>query len=633
MKDAVQILREYWKYDSFRPLQREIINSILEKKDTLAILPTGGGKSICFQVPALASEGLCLVISPLIALMKDQVENLRKKGITALSIFSGMSRKEVVNTLKIAGNSNCKFLYVSPERLQTNLFKEYVPSLGISLIAVDEAHCISQWGYDFRPPYLKIAELRKELPNVPVLALTASATPIVQKDICEKLLFREENIFRQSFERANLSYSVFNIDSKLNKILEILNNVPGTGIVYCRSRKNTKEIAQLLKLNNINASFYHAGLPQEERNQKQQAWINNEIRVIVCTNAFGMGIDKPDVRTVVHVDIPDCVENYYQEAGRAGRDGKKAYAVLLYREKELKELEEQIETQFPSEDQIKSVYQALMNYLQLPAGSGRETYFDFDLRDFIKKFPFDLHTVMSSMKVMQQEEIIGYNEIVFQASTVQFTTSKKYLFEFEQTYPQSENIIKTLLRTYEGIFDFPVTISEKLIASLIKTDESKTKEQLLFLHKSGIIEYNPQKDNPQVYCFTDRARTEDLKINLKNLEARKKVYRERIEKMISYVTQTKKCRASFIAEYFGEKENKDCNVCDICLKKRSAALTETEFVDIHMRLLKLLQRPLHSKDLIRNLYGIRKEKAWEVIDLLQAENKIVVDEEGWIKKI
>src|ERR1700730_7270140 len=338
MSTPISILRAFWKFNSFRPLQEEIINSVLEKKDTLALLPTGGGKSVCFQVPAMVQDGLCLVISPLIALMKDQVENLRKKGITALAIYSGMTRKEVINTLKIAAHSNCKFLYVSPERLQTALFKEYLPSLDIRLITVDEAHCISQWGYDFRPPYLRIAELRTELPGVPVLALTASATPMVQKDICEKLLFQSSQIFRQSFERPNLSYSVFKVDSKINKLLEILNNVAGSSIVYCRSRKHSREIAQLLQLNRINASYYHAGLKAAERSERQQQWINDHTRVMVCTNAFGMGIDKPDVRTVVHIDPPDSLENYYQEAGRAGRDGKRSYAVLLYHEAELGEL-------------------------------------------------------------------------------------------------------------------------------------------------------------------------------------------------------------------------------------------------------------------------------------------------------
>ena len=380
------ILKEYWGYDSFRPLQEDIIRSILENKDVLALLPTGGGKSICFQVPAMATEGLCLVVSPLIALMKDQVENLRHRNITAYAIYSGMSRKEVLNVLQVAGNSNCKFLYVSPERLETKLFLEWLPSLDISLIAVDEAHCISQWGYDFRPPYLRIATLRQELPGVPVLALTASATPEVQNDICEKLSFANYRVFRQSFERPNLSYSVFRVDSKINKVIEVLQKVPGTGIVYCRSRKRTKEISDLLNMHGISADFYHAGLGGELRSKKQEDWIRNKTRIMVCTNAFGMGIDKPDVRVVVHADVPDCLENYYQEAGRAGRDGKKAYAVLLYHTQELEELEKLPDTRFPTIQDIRSVYASLTNYLQIQAGTGEGEYYDFDIGDFLKKF-------------------------------------------------------------------------------------------------------------------------------------------------------------------------------------------------------------------------------------------------------
>ncbi len=334
---SLDILKQYWRYDAFRPLQEEIIHAVLDGKDVLALLPTGGGKSICFQVPAMAMDGVCLVVSPLVALMKDQVENLRKKGITAFTIHSGMSRKEVISVFKLAAESNCKFLYVSPERLESALFREWLPALDICLLAIDEAHCISQWGYDFRPPYLRIADLREELPAVPVLAVTASATPDVQSDICSRLQFKNEIIFRQSFERPNLSYSVFKVDSKINKIIEILRNVPGSAIVYCKSRRHTREISDLLRMHGYSADYYHAGLGSEERNKKQDSWIKGPTRVIICTNAFGMGIDKPDVRAVVHADLPDCLENYYQEAGRAGRDGKKSYAVLLYQENDFSE--------------------------------------------------------------------------------------------------------------------------------------------------------------------------------------------------------------------------------------------------------------------------------------------------------
>src|SRR5687768_13653528 len=395
MKSIHSILKEYWGFAGFRPLQEDIINTVLNRKDCLALLPTGGGKSICFQVPAIAMEGLCLVITPLIALMKDQVENLRRKGITSFFIHSGMTRKEVLNTLETAGNSNCKFLYVSPERLETRIFREYLFSLGVKLIAVDEAHCISQWGYDFRPSYLRIASLREDLPGVPVLALTASATPAVQKDICEKLLFEKETVFRQSFERPNLSYSVFNVSARINKVEDVLSKVSGTGIVYCRSRKKTKEISDMLNMKGISADYYHAGLTQDERNEKQEAWLSDRTRVIVCTYAFGMGIDKPGVRVVVHVDVPDCLENYYQEAGRAGRDGNKSYAVLLANEKDLKALENSSHKKFPGLEDIRKTYKALMNHLQIASGTGEGNYYDLDAVKFIKDFQLESGTVLS----------------------------------------------------------------------------------------------------------------------------------------------------------------------------------------------------------------------------------------------
>ena len=627
-----EVLKQYWGFESFRPLQEEIIDSALNGNDTLAIMPTGGGKSLCYQVPAMIKAGTCLVISPLIALMKDQVENLRKKNITAFAIFSGMSRKEVINTLKVVTESNCKFLYVSPERLETTLFKEYLPGMFINLIAVDEAHCISQWGYDFRPPYLRIAALRKELPDIPVLALTASATPEVQNDICDKLLFTQRTIFRQSFERANLSYSVFNVDSKINKIIEIIRKVPGSGIVYCKSRKRCKEISELLRLQNISCDYYHAGLSQEDRNDKQEAWINNNIRVIVCTNAFGMGIDKPNVRFVIHADIPDCLENYYQEAGRAGRDGKIAYAVLLYDEKDLAELNEMITLRFPPQQEIRKVYQAVVNYLQIPAGSGAGQYYEFDMGNFIKKFKLESHTALYSLKVLEQEGRLSFNEQVFISATVQFTATKAYLYEFERNNPRLEPLIKALLRAYEGIFDHPSFISELFIAQLLKADKEMVKQQLTELDASGIIEYIPCKDSPQLFFLSDRIKTEELTINMISFNQRKERFQRRVKYMISYTKENVNCRSRFIGSYFGDEKIRPCGVCDNCLRQKTVSLTTEEFDRIHSHIIRITQeKQLQVKELINQLTGIKKEKAWKVIDFLQAENKIEMDSSGWVR--
>ena len=635
------ILKQYWGYNSFRPLQEEIINSVLDGQDTLALMPTGGGKSLCYQIPGLAKDGVCLVISPLIALMKDQVENLRKKNITAYAIYSGMSRKEVINVLKVAAQSNCKFLYVSPERLETSLFKEYLPALDINLIAVDEAHCISQWGYDFRPPYLRIAALRNEVPAVPVLALTASATLEVQSDICEKLTSppaplqrtgEQWKIFRQSFERSNLSYSVFKVDSRINKIIDVLKNVHGCGIVYCNSRKRTKEIADLIKMHGISSDFYHAGLVQEERNSKQEQWIQNKTRVIVCTNAFGMGIDKPDVRVVIHADVPDCLENYYQEAGRAGRDGKKAYAVLLYSDKDLKDLEESIRVRYPSMDDIRNVYQSISNYLQIPSGTGEGQYYDFDIIDFIKKFKLNSQTVFYSLKILEQDGWLSFNEQVFLPSTVQFTTNKEYLYQFEKDHSYLEPLVKTLLRAYEGIFEFPATISENTIGFLLKKEKTEIKNQLLQLHRYNIIEYIPQKDSSQLLLLRARIKAEDLSIDMQALNKRKERFEGRVHNMVQYVQQTTQCRSKRIGSYFGDDRLNDCNICDNCLRKRTVHLSKEEFDNINSRIINSMKdQSIHTRDLLQQLDGINKEKAWKVLQHLQAENKIELDKAGWVR--
>lgn len=636
-----EILKQYWGYDNFRPLQEDIINAVLDGKDTLALLPTGGGKSVCFQVPALAKDGLCLVISPLIALMKDQVENLKQKGIPALAIYSGMSFIEIKKTLQNAAYGNYKFLYASPERLETNLFLDALPSMNINLIAVDEAHCISQWGYDFRPPYLRITGLRELLPNVPVLALTASATKIVQADICDKLTPVVSQApalgggggvwerFQQSFERANLSYSVFNVPSKQNKLLEILKNVPGSAIVYCKSRKHTREIADLLRLNKINADHYHAGLNNEERNAKQQNWINNKTRVIVSTNAFGMGIDKPDVRVVVHYDVPDCLENYYQEAGRAGRDGKRAYAVLLYNNKELENLQEQSNIRFPKEEDIKAVYVAIMNHLQVPAGYGEGLSYDLDIALFASAFKLNILTVTYAIKALEQEDIISFNEIFFKPSTVVFTTNREELTDFEKQYPALEPLIKGLLRSYEGIFDFPATVYESRLAKFIQADMQELKRDLKKLNDLGILSYASQKDTPQLTLLQNRMYNDNYRVNMKDYLERKLKFEERVNAMIAYVTRSFGCRSRHIAAYFNDVKINACGICDNCINEKVIYISTEEFNSIMHEIIKLTEETSVAVDeILLTLRDFKKEKIWRVIDYLLAEGKLKTNKDG-----
>ena len=633
MPSPLSILQHYWHHDQFRPLQEEIIQSVLDGKDTLALLPTGGGKSICFQVPALLMEGTCLVISPLIALMRDQVDNLNKKEIPAVAIHSGLNFYEVKTVLQEASAGRYKFIYLSPERLETNLFKEYLPVLDVGLIVVDEAHCVSQWGYDFRPPYLRIANLREELEGIPVIALTASATPIVQEDIQDKLRFKNGNVFRQSFERANLSYSCFRVESKVNKVLEILKNVSGSSIVYCSSRKQTKELAGLLQLQNIAADFYHAGLPQTIRDDKQQAWLTDTTRVMVCTNAFGMGIDKPEVRTVIHFDSPDCLENYYQEAGRAGRDGKRSFAVLLYQEENIAALQAMPDRRFPPIPEIKRVYQSLADFLQIPVGTGEGQYYDFDLLSFLKNFQLDSLLVINTLKVLEQEGHISFSENIFLPTQVEFTVEKDALKSFEQAYPEFEPLTQCMLRSYQGIFENRVSVHEKQLSWLIRLPLEAVQQQLLQLQSYGIIAYMPQKDTPQIHFLLNRAPAQFLVIDQDEYLLRKKQYQERVENMLRYITLETECRSKYIAQYFGDTLSKECGICDVCLNKKKKEITDAEFQQIRLRIFELSKVPNSVDRIFQDLKKISEEKIWTVLDFLQAEHQIEISEEGSIKLI
>ena len=628
--DIHEILKKYWGFDKFRPLQEDIINAVLANKDTLALLPTGGGKSVCFQVPALAMDGICLVISPLIALMKDQVENLKQKGIPALAIYSGMHFSDVKKTLQNAAFGNYKFLYLSPERLETDLFLEFLPAIKPSLIAVDEAHCISQWGYDFRPPYLRIANLREQLPGVPVIALTASATLSVQNDICEKLLFtKDQQRFQQSFARPNLSYSIFVPASKQTKLIEVLKNVPGSAIVYCKSRRRTQHLTDLLLQNKISADFYHAGLTGEQRNIRQQSWINNKTRVIVSTNAFGMGIDKPDVRTVVHFDLPDCLENYYQEAGRAGRDGKRAYAVLLHDMNEASDLLNQVDIRYPDETAIKKIYTALMNHLQVPAGIGEGQSYDFDIAAFSEAFKLNILEATYGIKALSQEDLISFNEVSFKPSTLVFSIDKNELNEFEQQYPALEPMIKALLRMYEGIFDYPSTIYESLLANFLKIPVAEIQSQLMKLHAYRIVNYQPQNDKPQLFLLRNRMYSDDFKINSKNVLERKANYTKRVEAITNYVADTRSCRSILIGNYFNDKKLLPCGICDNCINNKNVSVSAEEFRSISDNILTALKvQPLDAAAVLKNFKPNKKQQVWTVINYLISEKMIIADKEG-----
>ena len=559
-------------------MQEDVVNTVLSRQDVLVLLPTGGGKSICFQVPTLAMKGVCIVVTPLIALMKDQVEQLRKRGIPAAAIYSGMHYREIDTTLDNCIYGNTKFLYVSPERLRTEIVIERVKQMTVCLLAVDEAHCISAWGYDFRPPYLQIAEFRQLIPDTPVIALTASATPDVQADIIDKLALRapadsgSTTVFRQSFARPNLSYSAVLEEGKEARLLRILQNVPGCGIIYVRSRRQTQQVAQWLVQQGVSADFYHAGLTTQQRTDKQDAWMQNQTRVVVATNAFGMGIDKPDVRVVVHLDVPDSLEAYYQEAGRAGRDSQKAYAVMLYTKNDLDQLRQRTEQLYQPVETLRRVYQAIANYTAVPVGGGEFSSYDFDMSTFTHTFNLPSQETHYALKQLQLEGLIQLNENYYHPSRLVIVLDNRQLYEFQVMNPRFDSFLKLLLRLYGGeLFTDFTTISESTLARTFLINQSEIEILLEQLHQRNVVIYEKQKDKPQLTFLTPRFDAPSLPIDVAALNRRKELALRKVQAATIYTEHPTQCRTRLLQAYFGEKPGDACGICDNCLKKKKQA--------------------------------------------------------------
>jgi ATP-dependent DNA helicase RecQ len=626
----LDMLRQYWGHQAFRPMQEDIIRSAMAGKDTLALLPTGGGKSICFQIPALCQDGITLVISPLIALMKDQVLNLKNRGIPAAAIYSGMSRREVDIVFENACNGAYKLLYLSPERLQTEMAVARINRMNVNLLAVDEAHCVSQWGYDFRPSYLKITTLREMLPNVPILALTATATKEVLLDIQDKLAFREPNVFQQSFRRDNLSYSVLYEDKKREKLLDILRNVPGTGIVYVRTRGETKEVAHFLKQHRISADNYHAGLSSEERNTKQEDWIGGKTRIIVCTNAFGMGIDKPNVRIVVHLQIPESLEAYFQEAGRAGRDGQKSYATLLYGAGDGDGLRYNLKAAYPPLEMVRRVYKALGSHTQLAVGAGLGESFDFDLTLFCHNYKLEHAQTHASLRLLEQEGWIAVNEAASSPAKAYVVASREVMYDYQLRHPQADTVLKTLLRAYPGIQQDFVFISEGLLSKYAKCSTEVVKLVLLAAQKEEMLLYEPLNEKPQLIYLRERVAAENLTIDLQKFKFRKERAEERTAQVIRYAEE-RQCRSQLLLAYFNEPDSKPCGICDVCTGRNKSTVKNAEFDNYERKIREVLHKEALPVDEIMAAFAQkRQELVSQVLGYLLDEGILHQDHDGLI---
>jgi len=635
--EAKKILISYWGHAAFRPMQEEIIDSIIDGKDTLALLPTGGGKSVCFQVPALIINGTCIVITPLIALMKDQVANLKKNKIKAAAIYSGMHYDEVESVYSNALVGNLKFLYISPERLASEVTRDVISRMKVSILAVDEAHCISQWGYDFRPPYLKISEIRSIIPKVPILALTATATPSVVNDIMEKLEFAKPNVLKTSFERRNLAYNVIKEFDKTGFLIRKLKDDNNSAIIYVRSRRKTRELAEVFNKNNISATYYHAGLDAKIRDVRQKDWTLGRVKIIVATNAFGMGIDKSNVRNVVHYDLPDSIESYFQEAGRAGRDLQMSAATLLYNDKDIVNVKERLLASFPSMSKIQSIYNAIGNYFQIPEGTGKDMGFDFSIADFANNYNFNVLQVYNSIKFLEREGFLLYIQSAGQYSKLFVPINKTELYTFIVDNPGADRLLKEIMRSYSGVFSDYININEMLLAKRSEMTRENVIKKLIYFNRMKIISYIPIKVKPQLIYSYERLSAKHIQLSDGNYKNQKVASEKRLSAMLNFITNSIECRSKLLLEYFGEKNARRCGICDVCVAKNKVDLNEIEFDAIQKKISNSLNsKHMHLYELVSSIDGFDEDDIIQVVRWLIDNGKVIRHKDetlSWYKQL